>query len=200
MAYWDFRNLMYSLENMGILDVLLPFTLIFTIVFAVLQKTMILGKDEKERPRKNFNVIVSLAMALAVVIPHVTGRYPPNQDVVTIINNALPNVSLIAVAIVMVLLIIGVFGKRMDIGESKVGGLFAILAILIVAVIFMAAAGIFDRAYLPNWLYFIYDPQFQALVIAILVFGLIIGWITKSDDSDLKDKDSWIDHFKKTLK
>ena len=161
---------------------------------------MILGKDEKEKPRKNFNVIVSLAMALAVVIPHVTGRYPPNQDVVTIINNALPNVSLIAVAIVMVLLIIGVFGKRMDIGESKVGGLFAILAILVVAVIFLAAAGVFDRAFFPSWLYFIYDPQFQSLVVALLVFGLIIGWITKSDDTDLKEKDSWIDHFKKTLK
>ena len=200
MAYWDFRNLMYSFEQMGILDVLLPFTLIFTIIFAVLQKTMILGKDEKERPRKNFNVIIALAMALGVVIPHVTGRYPQNQDVVVIINNALPNVSLIAVAIVMVLLIIGVFGKRMDIGESKVGGLFAILAILIVAVIFMAAAGIFDRAYMPSWLYFIYDPQFQSLVVALLVFGLIIGWITKSDDTDLKEKDSWIDQFKKTLK
>jgi len=201
MAYWDFRTLVMDLDNIGFLDVLLPFVLIFTIVFAVLQKTKILG-EENGKPRKNFNVIIALVMGLGAVIPHVTNMYPADSDVVVIINNALPQVSLLAVAIIMVLLTIGVFGKNMDIGQSKVGGWFVLGSILIIAFIFASAAGLFDRAYLPSWLYFIYDSQFQALVVAIVVFGLIIAWIT-SDDSDKgskSDKPGFIEELKKTLK
>jgi len=201
MAYLDFRNLMYSLDNMGVLEVLLPFLLVFTIVFAVLQKTKILGKDDKDRPRKNYNVIISLVMGLAVIIPHVTRAYRPGTDPVNIINTAIPTVSIVLIAIIMVLLVIGAFGKRMDIGESKVGGWFTILAILIVVVIFLAATNVFQRAYLPNWLYFLYDPNFQALVVAIIVFGLLIGWITKDDKSDeKKNRSTLFDEFRKTLK
>ena len=54
--YIDFFRL---LESYGFTDALLPFLLIFTIVFAVLQKTNILGKD-----KKNFNVILALVLAL----------------------------------------------------------------------------------------------------------------------------------------
>jgi len=72
--------------------------LVFTIVFATLQKTKILGEDENKKPRKNFNAVIALVMGLAVVIPHVIGSYPPDGDVVNIINNALPNVSVVLVA------------------------------------------------------------------------------------------------------
>ncbi len=39
MAYWfDFRTMMMDLQHMGVLDVLLPFILIFTIVFCPAEK------------------------------------------------------------------------------------------------------------------------------------------------------------------
>ncbi len=186
MVYWfDLRTLMMNLEGIGVLDVLLPFILVFTIIFAVLQKVKILGTDKEGNPRKNFNVVVALVMALAVVIPHVTGMYRGQMSVVDIINNALPQVALLAVAIIMVLLTIGVFGREFEAGKGFGGGVVA-LSVLIVGFIFAAAAGWFDRAILPRWMWFIYDPQFQALIVTIVVFGLIIYFITKEDKP--KDK------------
>ena len=41
------------LQDYGVLDFLLPFILVFTIVFAVLEKSHILGN------KKNFNVIIA---------------------------------------------------------------------------------------------------------------------------------------------
>lgn len=188
MSAWDFRNMIYSLEQVGVLDVIMPFILIFTIVYAVLQKTKIMGKDSDGKPRKNFNVVIALVMALAVVIPHVTGRNLYGISVVDIINNALPNVALVAVIIVMVLLTIGVFGKEFDIGEGF-GGVFVILAFLVIGFIFAASAGWFRYGSLPRWLYFIYDSQFQALVVTLLVFGIVIYFITKEDKpKGAKDK------------
>ncbi|MGV8169063.1 MAG: hypothetical protein ACP5N3_03325 [Candidatus Nanoarchaeia archaeon] len=188
---WDFRNMIWSLEEVGVLDVIMPFILIFTIVYSVLHKTKILGKHTDGRPRKNYNVVVALVMALAVVIPHVTGSRDiygfGQRSVVEIINSALPNVALVAVIIVMILLTIGVFGKEFDIGEGY-GGFFVIAAFLVIGFIFAASAGWFHQGSLPNWLYFMYDSQFQALVVTLLVFGVIIWLITK-EDKPQKNKD-----------
>src|SRR3990172_7462533 len=93
----------YRLQELGVFDVLLPFILIFTIVFAILQKVKIFGTDEKVR---SYNAVIALVMGLAVVVPHVLDAYPPGGDIVVIMNQALPNVSIVVVAIVMALILI----------------------------------------------------------------------------------------------
>ncbi len=190
-----FENALRSLENIGLVDVILPFILIFTLVFAVLQKAKILGKEPDGRPKKNFNVIVSLVMALAVVIPHVTGSYG-RFDIVEIINGALPNISLIIVAILMVLLLIGVFGKELDISKHSFGGWIVLAAFIIVIYIFATQAG---WTGLPSWLGFLRDPSTQAAVITILVFGIVIWFITKEDKPRGADSEGWVKGLTKML-
>lgn len=187
--YLDFRGMIMNLEYMGVLDVVLPFILVFTLVFAVLQKTKILGEDENKKPRKNFNVIIALVMALAVIIPHVTGSYIYGVDVVEVINSAIPNIALLVVGIVMVMLVTGVFGKPLDTSKSYMGGGIVALSILAVGIIFAVSAGWIGRTYIPRWLYFLYNPQFQTLVITLIVFALIIHFITKEEKPPTADKD-----------
>jgi hypothetical protein len=187
-----FEDGLISLEEAGVLDVILPFILVFTIVFAVLQKTKILG-EENGKPRKNFNSVIALVMGLAVVIPHVIGSYPsPDSDVVVIINNALPNVSVVLVAVIMLLLIMGVFGGDVNIAGSSLAGWAVMFAIIATVVIFANAANWFI---LPEWLNFLDNSETQALVIVILVFALIIWFITKED----KPKDSKDPSFLESL-
>jgi hypothetical protein len=175
-----FQEAMISLESMGILDVILPFILVFVIVFAVLQKTKILGEDDAGKPRKNFNAVIALVMGLAVVIPHVIGSYPsPDADVVNIINQALPSVSIVLVAVVMMLLMIGVFGGGVNIAGSSLAAWAVIFSILATLFIFGVAANWFN---LPSWLYWLQvSSEMQSLVVVILVFALIIWFITKED-------------------
>ena len=161
------------LESIGLADVLLPFLLIFTIVFAVFQRTKILGD------KKNFNVIMGLVMALAVIIPHITGRYPPGADVVNIINAALPQISVVAVATIMILLLIGIFGVGSDWGSS-LAGLIAIAAFIVVVYIFYraavpAGAGSFGIPGILN------DPDVQAMLVIVIIFALVIWFVTKDD-------------------
>ncbi|MCD6463918.1 hypothetical protein J7L02_00135 [Candidatus Woesearchaeota archaeon] len=181
----NFQELMMYLEDLGVLDVLVPFILIFTIVFAVLQKSQILGKN-----KKNFNVIVALAIALAVVIPHVTGSYPENADVVEIINNALPQISMIMVAAIAALLLIGVFAPKDAALPKSLQGLALILSFVATVIIFLHAAGYYQ---MPDWLGWLNDEETQSLIIVILVFGLIIWFITKEpkDQGDSNRKSFW---------
>ncbi len=184
-----------TLEHWGITDVLIPFILVFTLVFAVMQKTKILGKG-----KKNYNVMVALVMALAVVIPHVMGTYPPNGDVVEIINKALPNISLVGVAILMLLLIIGTFGGEVKLAGTGLAGWAVIFSIIAVAAIFLGASGVFGHRW--SWFRNILNPETEALIIIILVFGIIMWFVTKEDGEDkkkTKEGEKFLDSWGKVL-
>ena len=173
MAYYGLENFLRALENWGLTDVLLPFLLFFTIIFAILQKTQILGRD-----KSNFNVVIALVMSLTVVIPHSTGSYPMNYDPINIINAFLPGISLLIVAIVMLFILIGLWG-----GEAKwIGGspsaMIAILAVVAVVWIFGAAAQWWNGW---GWFNNFFGSDTVSLIVIILVFGVIIWFITKSD-------------------
>jgi len=169
----------YQLQEIGVADIILPFLLVFTIVFAILQKIKILGVDEAGKPRKNFNAVIALVMGLAVVIPHVVGAYPSDRsDIVNIINSALPNISLILVAVIMMLLIIGVFGGGVEIAGTALASWAVLFAILATVFIFGSAARWW---YLPEWAGFVLEPDIQAIIVVLLVFAVLIWFITKED-------------------
>ncbi|MBN1386318.1 hypothetical protein JW968_05090 [Candidatus Woesearchaeota archaeon] len=167
MNLWDF---FYSLDRLGVTEILLPFLLVFTIVFAVLQKTHIFGAE-----KKNMNMMIALIMGMTVIFDHIL-RWRPGRSVAEIINSALPQVSLIAVAIIMLLLMIGVFGARLEIAGTSLAtwvGLFSLIAII---VIFGQAAG--WGWHWPWWLRWLDDPDTVSVIIIVLVFGIVIAYIT----------------------
>src|SRR3989344_8854757 len=94
-------------ESWGLTDVMLPFLLIFVIFFAILTKVKVFGEKSSR-----YNLIVALVIALVFVIPHVMDRYPSNFDPVEIMNEALPNISIVIVAAIAALIIIGAFGGQ----------------------------------------------------------------------------------------
>lgn len=209
MASSYFEIGLRNLHEIGLLEIILPFILIFTVIFAVLQRTKVLGEDKNGKPMKNFNVVIGIVVALATVIPHVLwGTNAPTRtcylsngfiDVVCTINNALPNVSLIVVAILMFLIIIGIWGKNVDIAGTSLGGIITIASIIGIIAIFAIAAGWMGR--LPNWLYFLRDPQTQALVVVILVFGLIVRFIVGPEEKEKKEGDkNFLEKFSDMLK
>lgn len=167
----EFVEFFRQLESFGLTDALLPFLLIFTLLFAVLQKSHLLGKD-----KRNFNIVVATVISLMVVIPHVTGSYPPGKDVIELMNSALPQISIVIVAVLMALLLIGVFGGSANWMGGSLSGWIAILAFGIIIYIFGAEANWWSN--LPqklNW----WGTDTSSIVTIILVFAVIIWYITK---------------------
>ncbi len=165
-----------ALEKQGLLDVLLPFLLIFTISFAVLQKSKLLGEKSQR-----YNAILGFVLAMVAVIPHVLGTKP---DIVPIINAALPNVSLLMIASLMVLLLIGVFGKEVNIGGTSLEGIVVLFSILAVTYTFLVSSNVIGAP--PSWLSWMMDEETRALLVAILVFGIIVSFITSEEKPEEK--------------
>jgi len=167
------------------MDVILPFLLIFAVVFAVADKVKLLGDN------KRTHVIIALVMALAVIIPHVTYSYPPDADVVNIINSALPQIAVVIVAVVMVLILAGMFTRGEFLTEG-VSGFVALMAFLIVAYIFARAAN-----WIPGYklLYWLDDPAVQSILIILLIFGLAI-WLITYEAPKGEGESAWKNFFK----
>src|SRR3989344_8065666 len=162
-----FENIGYYLQAYGILDFLLPFILVFTIVYAVMQKTKILGD------KKNFNVIIALVLGLLFVVPHIMGTYPIGYDPVQVMNESLPSISLVAVAAIMLLLLMGIFGTDF----SKAAAPFiAILSIIFVAYIFGSSLNLWIG---PSEVFGWWGDELTELLIIILVFALVIWFIVR---------------------
>lgn len=168
----SFVTVFQRLEALGLTDVLLPFILIFSVVFAILSAVNILKQ-------RNINIIVALSIALLVVVPHVTGSYPAGSDVVEIINSSIPNVMAVVIAVVMMMILIGVFGVRFKLKESPLGGIIAIAALIGIILIFGSSAGWFGRSGSFSGIFsFLNDSDTVMVILVLLIFGLIVAFIT----------------------
>jgi hypothetical protein len=178
MAY-PFSSIASYFQAYGIMDFLLPFLLVFVIVFAVLQRTNILGEDNK-----NFNIILALILGLLFVIPHMTGSYPLGYDPVQVINEALPSVSLVAIAAVMLLLLLGIFGGDF----TKVAMPFIAIASIVFVIYIFGSTSALDFWRSPHDIFYWWTPALTELLVIILVFGLIVWFITKEKGAETPGK------------
>ena len=170
MAITD--TLAYYLENFGIIDFFLPFIIVFTIVFAVLQKAKILGEPTKVG---KMNAVIALVLGLLFVVPHVTGTYPSCYDPVQIMNEALPGISLVGIAFIFSLILLGIFGKKY---ADTANPLIAILAVGFVGYIFGSSLGWWRGPYdVFSW----WTTETTELMIIVAIFAVIVWLITKKE-------------------
>ncbi len=109
------------LVDFGVYQYLLPFLLVFSIMFAILNKTKVLGG------KTNIDGVVAMVGGLLLVV---------QQDIVETINTFLPKVSLIIVVILMFLILVAlVAGKEFKGFQGAWMGLFIIV---IIVALFMA--------------------------------------------------------------
>ncbi|MEM4244736.1 MAG: hypothetical protein QW404_00160 [Candidatus Nanoarchaeia archaeon] len=155
----DFEGIISDLESAGFYEVVLPFFLIFTIIFGILEKTNIFGKDSHK-----FNIVIALVAGFLMV---------RSTTLVSLMNRFLPNVSMFVLVIVAFLIVLGIFGIQSD----KWGGglLFVFFIIAIVGVVWGLGQAAEEEGieWLPDWLDI---TQEDIEIIAGLAALLVVIW------------------------
>lgn len=168
-----FRGVIEFLDKIGIYDVVLPFLLVFTIVFAILEKTRIFGVEKvgkEEYTKKNLNAMVSFVISFLVVA---------SSKLVAVINQALANVVLLLLVSVAFLLLIGSFFSYKEETFLEKGPWrtsFMILMTIGVALIFMNAFGWLE----PFWNYIIryWDSAMVGSIILLIIILVFMWYVT----------------------
>ena len=186
-----FQQAVYYLQSIGLLDLILPFILIFTIVYSVLMKVAIFresgGTEAAPAPGdKKINGVLAFAIALMTIVPHIINLYPPQSDPVTIINSSLPQVVVIIVAVILVLVLAGLIGFQSGDAAQKKTPLKWLakhaewIAVALVALIFLSSfyEPFTALPFIGSWLGRITaDSGLVALVVMVLIFGIVIKFI-----------------------
>ncbi|MAG39249.1 hypothetical protein CMO90_04145 [Candidatus Woesearchaeota archaeon] len=173
MAETILRGTLSFLNDLGVYDVILPFLLVFTIVFAILEKTKIFGVekiDGQEITRKNMNAMTAFVIGFFVVA---------SSQLVVLINIVAGQAFLLILLIVLFLMLAGVLQKEgeyeLDGGWKK--GLMITLFFALV-LIFLNALGWLQTGYL--FLSNYWNTDGVSAIILMLFVGLFIAWISKS--------------------
>jgi len=155
----DLNTVMASLESIGFYDVALPFLLVFTIFFAILQKVSLFGND-----KNNINVVISLVAAFLFVRTTV---------LVIIMNTFLPQVSFLAIAMILFLILISIVGGKTDEWKGAPMGIAFVVALIGIVLSFLSSAGYLSQW--PEWLQLTkYDLNLFIFIGLVVLFIVIV--------------------------
>ncbi len=168
-----FRGIVGFLSKIGVYDVILPFLLVFTIIFAILEKTKIFGVEEiggVKYTKKNINAMVAVVVAFLVIA---------SAQLVAIISEVMANVVLLLILIICFLLLVGAMFGDKEFSMDK----FPIWTQVLMGLMFTGIVLIFLNAL--GWLQYIFalfeywNADWAAsilFVIIIIGFMIFITW------------------------
>jgi hypothetical protein len=171
-------NAMNFLIDLGVFEVILPFLLVFTMVFAFLEKTKIYGTEAyksddgkiHEVTRKNLNSMTAFVIAFFVIA---------SAQLVALISEVTSKFVLLIVLVFTFTLTIGAFHKQEKEGFFLKGTWSTIFQIIIfvgIVLIFLNALGWLDAMYyylIRHW-----SGEVVATIFMILIFAGLIWFIT----------------------
>ena len=167
----DAYSLFYMLESSGMYEFFLPFLLVFVIVFAILEKTYIFGKNENNGPKTNINMVVAVLISLLMVV---------QTDLVLFMESYLSRMALFMVIGIMFMLVVAMFAGARGNTEFEGFGLTAGVIIAIVALLWSLSSGMYGSAF-PYWFYISESVISVLLMLGVLV--LVIALVAKGGNS-----------------
>jgi hypothetical protein len=159
----EFEDLLKTWESQGVFNVLMPFFLVFAIVFAMLQTTKVLGG------KKNIDLVIGLVAGLIFV---------SNQTLVKKLNDFLPTVSLLVLAGLLILILLGLFSK-----SGKISPLWFGLIFVVVLIIFVLNLGGNKDIFSQN---FFYSVDWTWVAIILIIIFLIISFMKSKGKKENK--------------
>jgi len=176
-----FREIIEFFNSIGVFDVVLPFLLVFTIVFALLERTKVFGYEKiegKEYTKKNLNSVAAFAIAFPVVA---------SSNLVEIITDVSSQFVVLLFGIVLFLLLVGSFFKEEPHGVFLEGGwktTFMIIVFLGLTFIFLDALDLLQDTF--DFLEGTSKGEFVGSVILIIMIVLFMVFITQERQSPKK--------------
>ncbi len=175
-----FRGVIEFMNRIGLYDVVLPFLLVFTVVFGVLEKSKIFGTikvDDVETTKKNLDAIVAFVIAFFVVA---------SVRLVSIITEVSSNMVLMMLFAFFFLILIGMLvqGKEGISLEGKWKWAFFVIIFIALVLIFFGALGWLG----PIWNFIIQFGNndmvagiFLLVIVVGIMFAVVGGTKTKKE-------------------
>ena len=191
MAETVLGNVLEFFRQLGVYDVILPFILVFTIMFAILERTQIFGVEkgakDKTYTKKNLNAMVSFVIAFLVVA---------SSRLVATITKISSEIIVLLLLIVFFLMLVGTFRTHEEIKEGKLltetAWRYTFMTIIGISMVFIFLDAITTEAgetwleVFLDWLGQFYTNAAVAAIVLIIVVIIFMIWITREPSTEKK--------------
>ena len=174
-----FRNVLGFFVKIGVYDVILPFLLVFTLMFAILEKTKVLGTDNGKpdgASKANLNAIIAFTTGFFVIA---------STRLVAIISEVMANVVLLVILSICFMMLVGTFWGTGEFTLQKHKGWFSFFMFAMflgVVMIFLNALGWLTKITL--WLSAHWTENATASIILIIIVIGFIVFITHEKEAE----------------
>jgi hypothetical protein len=172
-----FRGTLDFMNKLGVYDVILPFLLIFTIVFAILEKTKLFGTEEIQGvkyTKKNLDAMAAFVIAFFVVA---------SSKLVETITKISSNMIILLLGVLLFLMLYGSFQEETEKGVFLTGAwntVFAVLVFAGLALIFLDAIKTKEKTWLQiltGWIFQFWDNTVVATIVLIIIIIGIMAYV-----------------------
>ena len=181
------EEVLHFLEGIGLFTVVLPFLLIYVMVFALLERTRIFGVEkvkvgdsEQTFSRKNLNAIFAFTIAFFAIM---------SARVVGVLHRSIGPLMILLLCIVLFLMFVSVFeqdGKYTNFEKGKTA-----LAVVILIAIVLIFLGSIQTDGGMSWLEFIWRYATErtntghvgAIILLLLIAGMV-AWLGKTGETN----------------
>ncbi len=161
-AQWTFTGMLNDWAAMGVFKYVLPFLLIFAVVYGILSKTEILGKNQ------GVNALIALTLGLLSLV----GDYVPN-----FFEKIIPNLGMALAVLLVAVILLGLFySSKKDEGISWLKYvIFGVGAVAFLAVV--------SNSFTNQPGYWAWEEYGPALITLLVIAGIValIVWGSKKD-------------------
>lgn len=160
------------LDRIGMWDVVLPFILVFTVSYAVLEKTKVLGKEADGSAKHLFNAIVSFVIGFFALLA---------ADVLNVVNLFSQWMVLLVLAAVCLAVIFSFFGFT-DVRKTRYGKFFMPVAFFIFGILVL---------YVFGWLGF-FDlgalRRYEGVIVGLVIFFVLMWYILRAPKKETDEE------------
>lgn len=180
-----FRGALEFFYELGVYDVILPFLLVFAMVFAILEKTKVFGTEKignEEFTKKNINSLVAFVVSFLVIA---------SSKLVEIIIKISSQMVVILVGLVFFLLLIGTFYKKDEevALENGMRTFFIILVFVSLSIMFLDALTTASGQTWLSWLWEQVTENYNSRAVSSLILmALVVGFMFYLTKDDKKPK------------
>jgi len=186
MAETVLGNVLEFFRELGIYDVVLPFILVFTIMFAILERTQIFGIEKvKDKPytKKNLNAMVAFVIAFLVVA---------SSKLVETITKVSSEIIVVLLIVVFFLMLVGTFYTKDEIEKEGIAlkdpwktGFMIFIALAIIFIFLDAITAEDGRTWLEvfwDWISQFYSNTAVAAIVLIIAVIIFVWFVARGKE------------------
>ena len=166
-GFFDFNSVMQQWQSIGLFDIILPIILIFTIIYAILQRTKILGGN------KSIDTILALVIAFFSIINGDVSRF-----LIPLFSNAVLGISIILVFLLIAGLIMPKTPYEWT-GITLIGGIAIFFWVLSRAADYFGGLIIFSSQWWLNNSWW---------TVPLILFGILMAFVVNSETPEEKNQ------------